>query len=63
MLVNVYLVIDDDLEIVLVINKIDLLLVEFEKVCKEIEDDIGIDVEDVVLVLVKVGIGIEDLFE
>ena len=62
-LANVYLAIDDDLEIVPVINKIDLPSAEPEKVRKEIEDDIGIDAEDAVLASAKAGIGIEDLLE
>lgn len=52
-LANVYLAIDDDLEIVPVINKIDLPSAEPEKVRKEIEDDIGIDAEDAVLASAK----------
>ncbi|AVV99207.1 translation elongation factor 4 [Lactiplantibacillus plantarum] len=62
-LANVYLAIDDDLEIVPVINKIDLPSAEPEKVRKEIEDDIGIDAEYAVLASAKAGIGIEDLLE
>ncbi|MCT4457941.1 elongation factor 4 [Lactiplantibacillus paraplantarum] len=62
-LANVYLAIDDDLEIVPVINKIDLPSAEPEKVRKEIEDDIGIDAEDAVLASAKAGIGIEELLE
>ncbi|VDG20562.1 translation elongation factor 4 [Lactiplantibacillus mudanjiangensis] len=62
-LANVYLAIDDDLEIVPVINKIDLPSAEPEKVRQEIEDDIGIDAEDAVLASAKAGIGIEDLLE
>lgn len=63
MLVNVYLVLDNDLEILFVINKIDLFVVDLECVWIEIEDVIGIDVLEVVLVSVKVGIGIEDILE
>ncbi|CAM3052267.1 translation elongation factor 4 [Lactiplantibacillus plajomi] len=62
-LANVYLAIDDDLEIVPVINKIDLPSAEPEKVRQEIEDDIGIDAEDAVLASAKAGIGIEELLE
>ncbi|MFC6181885.1 translation elongation factor 4 [Lactiplantibacillus daowaiensis] len=62
-LANVYLAIDDDLEIVPVINKIDLPSAEPEKVRQEIEDDIGIEADDAVLASAKAGIGIEDLLE
>lgn len=62
-MVNVYLVLDNDLEILLVINKIDLLVVDLECVCVEVEDVIGLDVLEVVFVLVKVGIGIEEILE
>jgi len=62
-LANVYLAIDDDLEIVPVINKIDLPSADPEKVRKEIEDDIGIEADDAVLTSAKAGIGIEDLLE
>ncbi|EHL95976.1 GTP-binding protein LepA [Lentilactobacillus parafarraginis F0439] len=62
-LANVYLAIDDDLEIVPVINKIDLPSAEPKKVQKEIEDMIGIDASDAVMASAKKGIGIEDLLE
>jgi len=62
-LANVYLAIDDDLEIVPVINKIDLPSAEPEKVRQEIEDDIGIEADDAVLASAKAGIGIEELLE
>lgn len=47
----------------LVFNKIDLLQVELDWVVQEIEDIIGIEVIDVVQVSVKIGFGVEDLFE
>lgn len=62
-LANVYLAIDDDLEIVPVINKIDLPAADPEKVRKEIEDVIGLDAEDAVLASAKAGIGIQELLE
>ncbi|HBF74820.1 MAG TPA: elongation factor 4 [Lactobacillus sp.] len=62
-LANVYLAIDDNLEILPVINKIDLPSAEPEKVRKEIEDVIGIDASDAVMASAKKGIGIEDLLE
>ena len=55
--------IDDNLEILPVINKIDLPSAEPEKVRKEIEDVIGIDASDAVMASAKKGIGIEDLLE
>lgn len=62
-LANVYLALDDDLEIVPVINKIDLPSAEPEKVKQEVEDVIGIDASDAVMASAKKGIGIEDLLE
>lgn len=47
-----------DFEVVLVLNKIDLLVVDFECVVEEIEDIVGIDVIDVVCCLVKIGVGV-----
>lgn len=62
-LANVYLALDDDLEIVPVINKIDLPSADPDKVKQEIEDVIGLDASDAVLASAKQGIGIEDLLE
>ena len=62
-LANVYLALDDDLEIVPVINKIDLPFADPDKVKQEIEDVIGLDASDAVLASAKQGIGIEDLLE
>ncbi|WP_125982484.1 translation elongation factor 4 [Loigolactobacillus iwatensis] len=62
-LANVYLAIDNDLEIIPVINKIDLPSADPERVRSEIEDDIGIDASDAVLASAKEGIGIEDILE
>ncbi|WP_283678702.1 translation elongation factor 4 [Lentilactobacillus sp. Marseille-Q4993] len=62
-LANVYLALDDDLEIVPVINKIDLPSAEPEKVRAEVENVIGIDASDAVLASAKKGIGIKDLLE
>ena len=55
-LANVYLALDNDLEILPVINKIDLPAADPERVRKEIEDVIGIDAEDAVLASAKTGI-------
>jgi len=62
-LANVYLAIDNNLEIVPVINKIDLPSAEPERVKKEIEDVIGLDASDAVLASAKAGIGIDEILE
>ena len=62
-LANVYLAIDNDLEIIPVINKIDLPSAEPEKVIQEIEDVIGIPAKDAVLASAKEGRGIEEILE
>ncbi|HBG33700.1 MAG: elongation factor 4 [Tenericutes bacterium GWC2_39_45] len=62
-LANVYLAIDNDLEIIPVINKIDLPSAEPQKVIKAIEDIIGIPAQDAVLASAKLGIGIEEILE
>ena len=62
-LANVYMAIENDLEVVPVINKIDLPHADAEKVKKEIEDIIGIDASDADMVSAKSGIGIEALLE
>lgn len=62
-LANVYLALDNNLEIIPVINKIDLPSADPERVRKEIEDVIGLDASDAVLASAKAGIGIEDILE
>lgn len=62
-LANVYLALDNDLEIIPVINKIDLPSADPEHVKREIEDVIGIDASDAILCSAKTGIGIEDVLE
>lgn len=62
-LANVYLAIDNDLEIVPVINKIDLPSADPERVRNEIEEVIGLDASEAVLASAKAGIGIEDILE
>ena len=62
-LANVYLAIDNNLEIIPVINKIDLPSAEPQKVIKEIEDVIGIPAQDAVLASAKEGIGIYEILE
>ncbi|WLD92140.1 translation elongation factor 4 [Alkalihalobacillus sp. AL-G] len=62
-LANVYLALENDLEILPVINKIDLPSAEPERVRKEVEDVIGLDASDAVLASAKSGIGIEEILE
>lgn len=62
-LANVYLALDDNLEIVPVINKIDLPSAEPEKVRSEIENVIGLDASDAVLASAKKGGGVPELLE
>ncbi|SDI85276.1 translation elongation factor 4 [Alteribacillus bidgolensis] len=60
-LANVYLALDNDLEIIPVINKIDLPSAEPERVKQEIEDVIGLDASDAVHASAKSGIGTEEI--
>src|SRR5690554_3381965 len=60
---NVYLALDNDLEIVPVLNKIDLPSADVERVKQEIEDVIGLDASDAVLASAKNGIGIKETLE
>ncbi len=62
-LANVYLALDNDLEILPVINKIDLPAADPERVQQEIEDIIGLDASEAVYASAKAGIGIEDILE
>lgn len=62
-LANVYLALDNDLEIVPVINKIDLPAADPERVRQEIEDVIGLDASEAVLASAKAGIGIKEILE
>lgn len=62
-LANVYLALDNDLEILPVINKIDLPAADPERVCTEVEDVIGLDASEAVLASAKAGIGIEEILE
>jgi len=57
---NVYMAIDQDLELIPVINKIDLPSADVERVKKEIEDIIGIDTKNAVAASAKEGIGIKE---
>lgn len=60
---NVYLAMDEDLEIIPCLNKIDLASARPDEVKREIEDMIGIEAMEAPLVSAKEGIGIEDLLE
>lgn len=62
-LANVYLALENDLEILPVINKIDLPNAEPERVQREIEDVIGLDASDAVMASAKAGIGISEILE
>ncbi|HET7580875.1 MAG TPA: translation elongation factor 4 [Bacillales bacterium] len=62
-LANVYLALENDLEIIPVINKIDLPSADPERVRKEIEDVIGLDASNAVMASAKAGIGTEDILE
>jgi GTP-binding protein LepA len=62
-LANVYLAIDNGHEIVPVLNKIDLPAAEPDKVKQEIEDVIGLDTTDAIMISAKAGIGIQDVLE
>ncbi len=62
-LANVYMAIDNDLEIIPVLNKIDLPHADAPRIKKQIEDIVGIEAEDADEVSAKNGIGIEDLCE
>ncbi|WP_393965504.1 translation elongation factor 4 [Exiguobacterium sp. S22-S28] len=62
-LANVYLALDNDLEILPIINKIDLPSADVERVRQEIEDVIGLDASEAVPTSAKAGIGIEEILE
>ena len=62
-LANVYLALDEDLEIIPVLNKIDLASARPEEIKLEIEEIIGIDAENAPLISAKEGIGIDEVLE
>jgi GTP-binding protein LepA len=62
-LANVYLALDQNLEIFPVLNKIDLPSAEPERVKEEIEEIIGLDTSDAVVASAKEGIGIQEILE
>ncbi|WP_461212824.1 translation elongation factor 4 [Lacticaseibacillus sp. GG6-2] len=62
-LANVYLALDDDLEIVPIINKVDLPSAQPDVVKEEIEEMIGLDASDAVLTSAKTGLGVPEVLE
>ncbi|MCG8272915.1 translation elongation factor 4 [Aquamicrobium sp. NLF2-7] len=62
-LANVYQAIDNNHEIVVVLNKIDLPAAEPERIKEQVEDVIGLDASEAVMISAKTGIGIEDVLE
>jgi len=62
-LANVYLALDNNLEILPVINKVDLPSADVERVKREIEDIIGLDCSDAPCISAKTGLNIEDVLE
>lgn len=62
-LANTYLALDNDLEILPVINKIDLPSADVERTKKEIEDVIGLDCSDIPCISAKTGLNVEDVLE
>mmetsp|Transcript_34202 Transcript_34202/g.103233 ORF Transcript_34202/g.103233 Transcript_34202/m.103233 type:complete len:698 (+) Transcript_34202:166-2259(+) len=62
-LANVYLALENDLEIIPVLNKVDLPAAEPERVAEEIEATIGLDCTDAVLASAKSGLGVDDVLE
>lgn len=62
-LANVYQAIDNNHELVVVLNKVDLPAAEPERVQEQIEDVIGIDATDAVMISAKTGLGIPDVLE
>ncbi|ALX48133.1 translation elongation factor 4 [Lentibacillus amyloliquefaciens] len=62
-LANVYLALDNDLELIPVINKIDLPNADPDRVAQELEDVIGIDKDEVILASAKDDIGVDEIME
>ena len=62
-LANVYLALDNDLEILPIINKIDLPSAEPQKVKEEVERVIGLDTENAIECSAKSGIGVDNILE
>ncbi|NES81943.1 MAG: elongation factor 4, partial [Moorea sp. SIO2B7] len=62
-LANVYLALENDLEIIPVLNKIDLPGAEPERVAEEIEEVVGLDCSGIIKASAKAGIGVDDILE
>ena len=62
-LANVYQALDNNHEIVPVLNKVDLPAAEPDKVKQQIEDVIGLDASDAVMISAKTGLGVPDVLE
>jgi GTP-binding protein LepA len=62
-LANVYLALENDLEIIPVLNKIDLPGAEPERVAQEIEDVVGLDCSEIIQASAKIGLGVDDILE
>ncbi|MBW2571821.1 MAG: elongation factor 4, partial [Deltaproteobacteria bacterium] len=62
-LANLYLALENDLEIIPVINKIDLPSADVDRVKSQIEEDLGLDPQTAILASAKEGIGIDDVLE
>ncbi len=62
-LANVYQALDNDLEIVPVLNKVDLPAAEPDKVKQQIEDVIGLDASDAILISAKTGLNVPEVLE
>ena len=62
-LANVYLALDHDLDVLPVLNKIDLPSAHAEEVCEEIEEAIGLDCSNPIMVSAKTGAGVPELLE
>jgi len=62
-LANVYQAIENDHEIVPVLNKVDLPAAEPERIQQQIEDVIGLDASDAVMISAKTGLGVDDVLE
>ena len=62
-LANVYLAIENDLEIIPILNKADLPAAEPERVKEQIEDVIGLDASEALLISAKTGMGVPDVLE
>ncbi len=62
-LANIYLALEQDLEIIPVINKIDLPNADVEKVTRELEEIVGVDESEIILASAKDGTGIEEILD